>query len=162
MAKKIFPLLISAWLLASACTLDNEIGNAHKVPSAAIVSFSFHQEPECGFPKRTVDSLTRDSLFFTDDDYYASKTVCRKKVPEALILKGQDVFDSLRIDSLSRLNVKPDSCGPLTSDCKSHDIHRVGRDSLFEYSDTRRCILYDTAFLRAFTAFEIAMYALRQ
>jgi hypothetical protein len=59
------------------------------------------------------------------------------------------------------LNSEIELCGG-TDDCKTHDIIRVRRDSLFEYSDTRRCIAYDTAFLKAFTAFKIAMYALRK
>jgi hypothetical protein len=162
MVKAKIPLVLSAWLWTFACTLDNEPKSVRPLPHSAIASFSFHQEPECGFPKRTVDSLTRDTLFYTEDDYYASKTVLRKKVPESLILKMQNLFDSLRIDSLSRLNVIADPCGPQTADCKSHNILRVHRDSLSEYSDTRRCMVYDAAFSKAFAAFRIAMYALRK
>ncbi len=161
MAKAKILLLFSAFLCASACTLDNEKPSVRKMPPAVAESFSFHQEPECGFPKRMVDSLTGDSLFYTDDDYYSSKTVFRKQVPEALILKMQGLFDSLRIDSLAGLSVTQTPCGS-TADCKSHDILRVRRDSLFEYSDTRRCISYDTAYLKAFAAFEVAIYALRK
>lgn len=154
-------LMFSVWMLASACTLDNEPKLIHPLPYSPPESFSFHHEPECGFPKRTLDSLTRDSLIYTDDQFYATKTVFRKKVSRDLIQEMAYLFDSLRIDSLSGLNVHQNPCGPQTADCKSHDILRVRRDSVIEYSDTRRCIQYDTAFLKAFMAFEGTMHDLR-
>ena len=150
---------VSLVLAAAGCTLDNE-RNVWREPRRTVTSISFHLEPECGFPDRTLDSLTRDSLYHTDDGYYASKIVYRKSVDENLIFRMDRLFDSLRIDSLSGLNVRMDPCGQQTADCKTHNVLRVRRDSLQEYSDTRRCIAYDTAFLKAFTVFENAMYAL--
>jgi hypothetical protein len=154
------PLLVSACLLAAGCDLDNEL-NARPEFASSVASISFHLEPECGFPKRTSDSLTRDTLFYTGDDYYSSKIVYRKSVPESLILGMERLFDSLRIDSLSGLNSWEEPCGPQTSDCRSHNVLRVRRVSVVEYSDSRRCMSYDIAFLKAFAAYRSALAGLR-
>jgi hypothetical protein len=152
-----FPLIL---LVASACTLDNERKEVNVLLPAGPGSISLRLEPECGSPARTSDSLTRDSLFYTDYDYSTTKTVYRKQVAAGLLSGMRDLLDSLRIDSLNGLNVSQELCGG-TADCRTHEVIRVRGSWVSEFSDTRRCVSYDPAYLKAFAAYRNALAGLR-
>jgi hypothetical protein len=73
----------------------------------------------------------------------------------------QALFDSLGLVRLNALNRRQDPCAE-TKECRTHNILTVRGFDTTEFSDARRCMIYDSAYLAAFARFEAELRGLEK